>query len=149
MMQRERGMFRVYRCPCCSNIGYASVETEEDGSKCTLCNAMILHESGTIYAVTVQEAQANVRELAYDTLSRSSIRTSSRGRGLKKRVFYIIEALVDLNRGRPVTVEQILRECSDAGIDLGRAMSFLEALESEGQVVHEGAKIRVSGSGQI
>lgn len=148
-MQRERGMFRVYRCPCCSNIGYASVETEEDGSKCTLCNAMILHESGTIYAVTVQEAQANVRELAYDTLSRSSIRTSSRGRGLKKRVFYIIEALVDLNRGRPVTVEQILRECSDAGIDLGRAMSFLEALESEGQVVHEGAKIRVSGSGQI
>jgi hypothetical protein len=110
---------------------------------------MILHESGTIYAVTVQEAQANVRELAYDTLSRSSIRTSSRGRGLKKRVFYIIEALVDLNRGRPVTVEQILRECSDAGIDLGRAMSFLEALESEGQVVHEGAKIRVSGSGQI
>ena len=140
-------MFRVYHCAKCKNIGYSQVESEEDLSRCGLCHAPILHESGTIYAATKQEARTVVRELALESHTSwvVSKRDSPRGLGIKKRVYNIIEALVNLKRGKPTSLEEVMRECSEAGIELGRAMKFLETLESEGLIVNDGANITITG----
>jgi hypothetical protein len=145
-VSQDRGMFRIYHCSRCNNIGYSQVESEDDASKCSLCQALILHEKGTVYAVTRQEAQAFVRDLALEsnrsrTVSKGSV---SRGLGVKKRVYNIIEALVDLRRGKPVSIEEVMRECSEANIDLGRAMNFLDTLESEGLIISDGVQVMIT-----
>jgi hypothetical protein len=138
-------MFRIYRCARCHNIGYLAVESEEDASKCSLCRAVIVHESGTVYAVTIQEAQASVREfIIASQMTKSSQGGNGRGLGLKRRIYNIVEALIDLNRGHPVTIENVMRECSEANIDLGRAMRFLDNLESEGMIQNDGIKISLT-----
>ena len=122
------------------------MESEEDTSRCGLCQALVLHEIGTVYAVTRQEAQALVRDLALESqMSRSILKgNAGRGLGVKKRVYNIIEALVDLKRGKPASIEEVMRECSEAGIDLGRAMKFLDTLESEGLIVNDGVQIMLT-----
>jgi hypothetical protein len=136
-------MFRVYRCSRCNNIGYSRVETEDEASTCGLCQALILHEKGTVYAVTKSEALSLVRDLALEAHHiRSRARGATvRGLGVKKRVYNIIEALIDLKRGKPVSIEEVMRECSEAGIELGRAMKFIDALESEGFIINDGVHI--------
>ena len=144
-MTRQRGMFRVYRCSLCKNIGYSHVETEDEASRCSLCQAIILHESGTVYAVTIQEAQSSVHELVIESqISKVKQGGNGRGIGVKKRVFNIVESLIDMNRGRAVTVENVMRECSEAGIDLGRAMKFLDSLESEGAIHNDGVAVSLA-----
>ncbi len=139
-------MFRVYHCAKCNNIGYSQVESEEDLTRCGLCHAPILHETGTVYAVTKHEAQTLVRELALEshTSRAASKRSPPRGLGVKRRVYNIIEALVDIKRGKPTSLEEVMRECSEAGIELRRAMKFLETLESEGLIVNDGANITIT-----
>lgn len=144
-MSRDRGMFRVYHCTRCNNIGYSQVESEEDPSNCSLCQTLVLHETGTVYTVTRQEAMAAVRELALEyqmnkTRSKGGV---GRGLGVKRRVFNIIESLIDLRRGKPTSIEEVMRECSEAGIDLGRAMKFLDTLESEGLIINDGVHISI------
>ena len=138
-------MFRVYRCSVCKNIGYAHVETEDEASRCSLCQKIILHETGTVYAVTIQEAQSSVRELVIESqISKVKQGGNSRGIGVKRRVFNIIESLIDMNRGRAVSIENVMRECSEAGIDLGRAMKFMDTLESEGAIRNDGIAVSVT-----
>jgi hypothetical protein len=136
-------MFRVYQCPSCTNIGYVSVQSEDEESRCSLCRTLVFHAPGTIYTVTVQEAQFSVRELVTENRQNVKPRGAGRGLGIKRRVYYIVEALVDLNRGRPVSIEDVMRECSDAGIDISRAMTFLDSLVSEGEVVKNGTLVTI------
>lgn len=133
----------MYQCPSCTNVGYASVQREEEESRCSLCRSLILHTPGTIYAVTVQEAQSSVREIVSESRHNAKPRVSGRGLGIKRRVYYIVEALVDLNRGHPVSIEDVMRECSDAGIDISRAMTFLDSLVSEGEVLKNGSLVTI------
>ena len=143
--ERERGMFRIYRCSVCKNIGYAQLENEDETSRCSLCQTIILHESGTIYATTLQEAQASVRELVIESqMSNAKQEGGGRGLGVKRRVFNIVESLIDMNRGRAVTLENVMKECNEAGIDLGRAMKFLDTLESEGAVRNDGVTVSLT-----
>jgi hypothetical protein len=138
-------MFRVYRCSVCKNIGYAHVETEDEASRCSLCQTIILHETGIVYAVTIQEAQSSVRELVIESqISKVKQGGNSRGIGVKRRVFNIIESLIDMNRGRAVSIENVMRECSEAGIDLGRALKFMDTLESEGAIRNDGIAVSVT-----
>lgn len=138
-------MFRIYRCAKCRNIGYLVVENEEETSHCSLCHAVVIHEAGMVYAATIQEAQAGVRELVIESqMSKVKAAGSSRGLGLKRRVYNIVESLVDLNRGRPVSIENVMRECSEANIDLGRAMRFLDSLESEGMILNDGISVSLT-----
>ncbi|MGY5871492.1 MAG: hypothetical protein RTV72_04525 [Candidatus Thorarchaeota archaeon] len=144
-MSKDRGMFRIYRCIRCNNIGYSRVESEEETSNCSLCQTLVLHEKGTVYAVTRHEAMAAVRELALEgQLAKAAGKSSSsRGIGLKRRVFNIVESVIDLRRGKPATIEEVMRECSEAGIDLGRAMKFLDTLENEGLISNNGISISI------
>jgi len=138
-------MFRIYRCAKCRNIGYLAVENEEETSHCSLCRAVVVHETGMGYAVTLQEAEASVRELVIESqMSKVKSGGSSRGLGLKRRVYNIVESLIDLNRGRPVSIENVMRECSEANIDLGRAMRFLDSLESEGMILNDGISVSLT-----
>jgi hypothetical protein len=144
-VNRERGMFRIYRCSVCKNIGYAHVENENETSRCSLCQTIILHESGTVYAVTLQEAEASVRELVVESqISRVKQGGNGRGLGVKRRVLNIVESLIDMNRGRAVSLEVVMRECNEAGIDMGRAIKFLEILESEGAIQNDGVTVSVT-----
>jgi len=144
-VSKDRGMFRIYRCIRCNNIGYSRVESEEETSNCSLCQTLVLHEKGTVYAVTRHEAMAAVRELALEgQLAKAAGKSSSsRGIGLKRRVFNIVESVIDLRRGKPATIEEVMRECSEAGIDLGRAMKFLDTLENEGLISNNGISISI------
>lgn len=144
-MSKDRGMFRIYHCSRCNNIGYSQVESEDETSTCSLCQTFVLHEKGTVYEVTRQEAIAAVRELAFaGQLAKAAGKgNSSRGLGIKRRVFNIVDSLIDLRRGKPATIEEVMRECSEAGIDLGRAMKFLDTLENEGLISNDGISISI------
>lgn len=145
MPAKERGMFRIYECPRCRNVGSAQVESEECISRCSLCQATIVHTSATQYAATIQEAESYVKEVVagfkLKTRSSGSLRTI----GLKKRVFNIVEALVDMNKGRPVAIDEVLRECTDAGIDSDRASGFVEDLLGEGALTGDDSGMKPAG----
>lgn len=145
MPAKERGMFRIYQCSRCHNIGFSQVESEECNSVCSLCRATIVHTSGMQYAATIQEAESLVREAVVGFKQKSRSSGSLRTIGLKKRVFNIVEALVDMNRGRPVSVNEILHECTDAGIDSNRAMTFIDTLLTEGTLTGDDSGIRPVG----
>lgn len=144
-MSKDRGMFRIYHCARCNNIGYSQVESEDEASNCSLCQTLVLHEKGTVYTVTRQEAVAAVREFALEgqLAKAAESSNSSRGIGIKRRVFNIVESLIDLRRGKPASIEEVMRECSEAGIDLGRAMKFLDTLENEGLISNDGISISI------
>ncbi len=142
-MQRERGMFRVYVCPRCGSVAYASVESEAESSPCKKCKHLIVDTPGMIYTVTVQEAEASVRELVQIKEVTQKSRRVTRGRGLKRRIEAIIVTLVELNRGRPVLFSEVLQECVDAGIDPEKALRFITMLESEGLISNDGIVIEL------
>ncbi len=146
MLAKERGMFRIYQCPRCRNIGFAQVESEECVSRCSLCQGPIVHMPAMQYAATIQEAESYVKEAVAGSKLKPRSAGSLRTIGLKKRVFNIIEALVDMNRGFPVTLDEVLRECTDAGIDTDRATDFIEALLTEGTL--SGDKLGMKPAGR-
>ncbi len=141
-MSASRGMFRIYTCGSCGNIGHVRVEQENDHSNCELCGALVIHGPGILYAVTTMEAREYVRDLVNQTeIERSD--TKARSRGVKRRVTDIVRSLVELNRGRPVALETVLVECADAGIDVDRARHFLDLLINEGVIGNNDRGLRI------
>lgn len=143
-MNVERGMFRIYKCHNCSNTGYSSVQNEEEDSTCSFCGSLIVHEKNTLYAVTVQEAQELVQDLAY-TVQPAPKASLRRGLGFRKRIYYIVESKIEMNRGRPATIKQILTECSDASIPHEKATHFLNILKHEGLLIDTSEGIMIQG----
>lgn len=144
-MSKTRGMIRIYRCSRCHNVGYSRVREQSDDSMCSLCSATISHSPSAIYVETPEEAQQRMKSMMLrDGFDRPGVK---RGLGVKRRVFNIVLSLVETNRGRPVSREQIMQECNDAKIAGDKALSFLEQLEDEGLVISDGRLITVSGGG--
>jgi tRNA G26 N,N-dimethylase Trm1 len=140
-------MFRIYHCPKCKNTGYVHVENEEAASRCSLCNGPILHEKAMLYAATIDEAKELMADLIVSTQLKSKETGSTRGLGLKKRVYNIIEALIEMNRGRPTSIDEVLRECSEAGIDIERANHFVHQLKDEGLVAEVSGGLTIDDGG--
>jgi len=130
-------------------VGYVAVENVEDSSVCSLCQIRISHSSSTTYAATIEEAESMIRRLVVDSRERSLPSGDPRSYGLRKRVFRIVEALVDTNRGRPVSIARVLQECSDAGIDQDKADAFIDAMLSDGCLVNDGSDITLSGRKEL
>lgn len=144
-MSKTRGMIRIYRCSRCHNVGYSRVREQSDDSMCSLCSATISHSPSAIYVETPEEAQQRMKSMMLrEGFDRPGVK---RGLGVKRRVFNIVLSLVETNRGRPVSREQIMQECNDAKIAGDKALSFLEQLEDEGLVISDGRLITVSGGG--
>jgi hypothetical protein len=99
----------------------------------------------TQYAATLQEAESYVKEAVVGSKLKPRSSGNLRTIGLKKRVFNIVEALVDMNRGSPVTLDEILHECTDAGIDTDRATDFIEALLTEGTLAGDNLGMKPAG----
>lgn len=144
-MNKSRGMIRIYRCSRCHNVGYSRIRSQTDDSTCSLCSATILHSPSTVYVETLEEAQKQMKAIVL----RSSLEKPGpkRGLGVKKRVLNIVLSLVETNRGRPVSTEQVMQECTDAKIADDKAASFLEQLEDEGLLIRDGGLLNVSGGG--
>jgi hypothetical protein len=128
--------FRVYKCQDCGNVGFERVADKGIDSHCSLCRTTICDKPGMLYVSSVDEARRRAGILA--TLALSSTTTKiSMGRGLRRRVLDIVESLVNLNRLRPVTLEQVLTECTDAGIPRERGIHFLNVLRDEGLITYD------------
>ncbi len=132
-MSGTRGMYRVYTCSVCGNIGHSRVERESETSSCELCGALVIHGPGMIYAVTSVEAREYIRDLVNQSEFEKSPQ-KSRARGVRRRVIDIVQSLSEINRGRPIAYEIVLVECADAGIDIERARHFLDLLINEGVI---------------
>lgn len=132
-MSTARGMYRVYTCSSCGNIGYIQVERESENSNCELCGALVINGPGMLYAVTSVEARDYVRELV-NLKEREKPSAKAKSRGTRRRVFDIVQSLIDLNRGKSIAYDAVLIECVDAGIDLERARHFLDLLIDEGVI---------------
>jgi hypothetical protein len=144
-MIQDGGLYRVYRCLRCKNLGIVQVKSREDESRCSLCNAVILDDPRCSYRDTEDSARDALSDLVLSTRLAASRKVTSRGIGTKRRVLNIVEALVDSSRGRPAKFADILRECDDAGIASDRAEHFLTVLKEEGLVKDEGSGLVLAG----
>ena len=144
-MGETRGMIRVYRCSRCKNVGYSRVSSQSDKCICSLCSATVSHSPTAEYVETPEEAQQRMKHM----LMRSGFDKPGvkRGLGIKKRVFNIVLSLVETNRGRPVTREQVMQECDDAKIDGDKARIFLDQLEEEGLIISDAGLLTIAGGG--
>ncbi len=139
-------MFRIYRCTSCKYIGYAQVESEADTSFCSLCMAMIEDSPEMQYVATANEATEAVLELAIEADLRNPKSKRLMGLGFKKRIFNIVEGLIDMNRGRPVTLKEVLKECALADISVANTEHFLEVLQVEGRIRISSGEITLGGT---
>ncbi len=131
--------FRVYRCHECGNVGFDRVADKGTDSHCSLCSVIISDRPGMIYVSSDKEARRRAGILA--TMAQTSTSKVSMGLGLRRRVLDIVESLVNLNRVRPVALEQVMTECTDAGIPLERAMHFLDVLRDEDLITHDNESV--------
>jgi len=131
--------FRVYMCHECGNVGFDRVVDKGTDSCCSLCSTAISDRPGMIYVSTVEEARRRAGMLA--VMAQAATSKVSMGLGLRRRVLYIVESLVSMNRGRPVTLKLVLTECADAGIACERAMHFLDVLRDEELVTHDNESV--------
>ena len=132
-MREVRGLLRIYKCDNCQNAGIEEVESEDEVSTCSLCDCEIIHQDGMSYAEKRDDAMDLLRELVMFS-RKPSTKGVRRGIGVRKRVYYIVESIVELNRGRPASTKSVLQECEDAKIPIERAKHFLGVLEQEGLV---------------
>lgn len=136
----NEGKFRVYKCNECGNDGFDRVADKGIDSHCSLCRTTISDRPGMLYVSSVDEARRRAGILT--TLALTSTTTKvSMGRGLRRRVLDIMESLVNLNRVKPVTLEQILTECTDAGIARERAIHFLDVLRDDGLITRDNESV--------
>lgn len=92
-----------------------------------------------IYVTSDKEARRRAGILA--TMAQSSTSKVSMGLGLRRRILDIVESLVNMNRLKPVTLEQVLTECVDAGIPRERALHFLDVLSNENLITHDNESV--------
>jgi len=144
-IDKVRGMFRVYTCKNCRHTDYASVEREDEYNECSLCGVLIAHDPAMRYAATVDEAMDIAYEEHISIQDVVPAQRNLRGIGLKKRVYYIIESIVEINRGRPASREDIIDECQLADIPRERTTHFLQILEQEGAIISTYDGYAISG----
>jgi hypothetical protein len=138
------GMFRIYKCPSCGAIAYTRVENEQQSNTCGLCRGPILDEPGILYSATINQAEDLVAEMVLHNVLENKASTPTSGLGVRRRVLNIVECLVGLNKGRPVNIDNVLKECVGAKIKVERGLHFLDVLEEQGLVIVNGGYVNLS-----
>ncbi|TFG94658.1 hypothetical protein E4H12_14785 [Candidatus Thorarchaeota archaeon] len=141
MTSREQ-TFRVFRCPHCGYTGYRQVSNPEDDSKCNLCSKTISHTSDMRYVTSSEDARKAMQEIIFSSHTRAPTKTRH-GLGVKKRLFYMVSDLSDLNNGRGVSRSRVLEECQEVDIEIDKAERFLNQLQEEGQIIEIDDKLTV------
>jgi len=142
-----RGMFRIYKCPSCGAIAYIRVENEQETSTCGLCRGPILDEPGILYSATINQAEDLVAEMVLHDMLENKASMPTSGLGVRRRVLNIVECLVGLNKGRPVNIDSVLKECVGARIKTERGLHFLDVLEEQGLVIVDDGHVGLSEGG--
>ena len=140
-------MFRIYKCPSCGAIAYIRVENEQEISTCGLCRGPILDEPGILYSATINQAEDLVAEMVLHDMLENNVSRPTSGLGVRRRVLNIVECLVGLNKGRPVNINNVLKECVGAKIKTERGLHFLDVLEEQGLVIVDGGHVSLSEGG--
>ena len=133
MTSREQTL-RVFRCPHCGYTGYRQVSNQEDDTKCNLCSKIVSHTSEMRYVTSSEDARKAMQEIVFSSQKQTTSKPRH-GLGVKKRVFYIVSDLSDLNNGRGVSRRRVLEECQEVDIDLDKAKRFLIQLQDEGLII--------------
>ncbi|MGY5859233.1 MAG: hypothetical protein RTU63_07680 [Candidatus Thorarchaeota archaeon] len=136
MTSREQTL-RVFKCPHCGYTGYRQVRNQEDDTKCNLCSKTVSHTSEMRYVTSSEDARKAMQEIIFSTQTRTTTKPRH-GLGVKKRVFYMVSDLSDLNNGKGVSWRRVLEECQEVDIDLDKAKHFLNQLLDEGPVIEIG-----------
>ena len=136
----------VYECQECGNIGRKRIEGKHESLKCSLCQANLVNNEGIAHKNTEDEARDHLRVLANRKRMRRKSSVSRTGLGVRKRLINIIDSLVQLNKGRGVTEDEIMRECMDAGIDQERATEFLNSLLNDRVAINHDGIIELDGN---
>ena len=139
------GMFRIYQCPSCGAIAYTRVENERQSSTCGLCRGPILDEPGILYSATINQAENLVAEMVLHNVLENKTSTPTSGLGVRRRVLNIVECLVGLNKGRPVNIDSVLKEC--VGAKIKRGLHFLGVLEEQGLVIVDSGHVNLREGG--
>jgi len=140
-------MFRIYKCPSCGAIAYIRVENEQETSTCGLCRGPILDEPGILYSATINQSEDLVAEMVLHDMLENKASTPTSGLGVRRRVLNIVECLVELNKGRPVTVDSVLKECVGAKIKTERGLHFLDMLKEQGLIIANGGHVSLGEGG--
>ncbi len=143
-------MFRVYTCPRCGYTGYVRVTDRDEVTSCSMCAAPVVHTPQSVYAATREEAQELVVGLVEEArMGSARQRGRARGRGVKRRVLDIIRSLAALARSHVVTLDMVLVECAEAGINPERAMHFIDLLVSEGLLQQDADTLAPAASEEV
>ncbi|MHA1948769.1 MAG: hypothetical protein ACW987_02785 [Candidatus Thorarchaeota archaeon] len=130
----------MYMCPECGNVGYDRVVDKKTDSQCSLCDSVISNGPEMVYVGTAEDARRRAGMLAIR--AQAEVPKTSMGLGLRRRILSMVQGLVELNRGRPVTLERVIAECADAGIPRERAMHFLNILRDEDLITHDHESVK-------
>lgn len=134
--------YRVFRCSGCGHVDYV---TEESELLCTFCQKP-LKRKDTILADTVEGAENEVRDLVYQNRKQQS--SSRSGLGVRRRIISMVDALLDMNRGRPVRLSDVYQECEAAGISKTKTQRFLDIMKEDGVVIIEGGMLFLEDGGE-
>lgn len=134
-------IYRVFTCPRCNYTGYREVSNRDEDCACNLCTARISHTPEMKYVDSVEDA-LQVMQMIVLRAQRRSKPELRLGLGVKRRVLNMVADLSDLNHGRGVSIDRVLQECRDAGINLQKAQNFLEQLEEEGLIMDMDGTLR-------
>jgi len=134
--------FRVFRCPHCGYTGFRQVRSQEDDSTCNLCSKTVSHTSEMRYVKSADDARKVMQEIVFSS-PKPTMTKARHGLGVKKRLFYMVSDLSDLNHGRGVSRRRVLEECQEVDIDIDKAKRFLNQLQEEGQIIEIDNKLQV------
>ncbi|MHA1135887.1 MAG: hypothetical protein ACTSSE_05315 [Candidatus Thorarchaeota archaeon] len=133
---------RVFKCPHCGYTGFRQVSSQEDDSRCNLCSKIVSHTSEMRYVTSSEDARRAMQEIVFSS-KKPTISKPRHGIGVKKRVFYMVSDLSDLNHDKGVNRRRVLEECQELGIDLDKAKRFLGQLQDEGLIIEIGGQLNV------
>ena len=129
-----RPLFRVYKCNRCEYIDYTIVENDDAINQCGLCGNKIDHNSTTVHVSTEGEAIYKTKMLIQSKSLKHPTPRPTHGLGTKKRILRMVAKLIELNKGKPVSLSEVLDECTHAGISQEKVLHFLNVLSKEGSI---------------
>jgi len=94
------------------------------------------------YVTSSEDARRAMQEIVFSS-KKPTISKPRHGIGVKKRVFYMVSDLSDLNHDKGVNRRRVLEECQELGIDLDKAKRFLGQLQDEGLIIEIGGQLNV------
>lgn len=140
--------FAVYECRRCRHAEVIEINEHMNSPICGLCGATLDDSDRKHESESEEEALARLSSLVRSRIGRTVRPRPRHGLGVRRRLIDIVTSLIELNRGRPVSVAEVLSESESAGLSLEKTRVFLERLEMEGVLTVSDGRVTLSGGGK-